>query len=59
MRELEPGYVVLGDAPEPGPVWKLGTEELNSDKYKPDEAELGKLKALYQNGDRSLFAHAE
>lgn len=35
-----------GDTPEPGPVWKLDRMELYSDKYKPDEEELERLKAL-------------
>lgn len=35
-----------GDTPEPGPVWKLDKEELNSDIYKPDLEELENLKAL-------------
>lgn len=36
----------IGDTPNPGPVWRLDKAELNSDKYKPTEEELEKLKTL-------------
>lgn len=36
----------IGDTPNPGPVWRLGKAELNSDKFKPTEEELEKLKTL-------------
>ncbi len=38
-----------GDTPEPGPVWRLDKNELNSAVYKPGEAELNNLKALLNN----------
>lgn len=36
----------IGDTPNPGPVWRLDKAELNSDKYKPTEEELEKLKTI-------------
>lgn len=35
-----------GDTPNPGPVWRLDKAEFNSDKYKPTEEELERLKEL-------------
>ena len=33
-----------GDTPEAGPVWRLDKKEMNSDKYKPSQDELHRLK---------------
>ena len=33
-----------GDTPTPGPVWRLGSSEMNHDQYLPTEEELDNLK---------------
>ena len=33
-----------GDTPTPGPVWRLGSSEMNHDQYLPTEEELNNLK---------------
>lgn len=33
-----------GDTPNPGPVWKLDSEEMNAEKYRPTEEELAEWK---------------
>lgn len=35
-----------GDTPTPGPVWRLDKAEMNSERYKPDPAELEELKRM-------------
>lgn len=38
-----------GDTPISGPVWKLDTEEMYNDKYRPTEEELEDLKTRLNN----------
>ena len=35
-----------GDTPEPGPVWRLGREEMAAEEYRPAKEELDEMKKL-------------
>ena len=35
-----------GDTPKPGPVWQLGGEEMNHERYLPTDEELDELKRM-------------
>ena len=35
---------VAGDTPQVGPVWRLGKEEMNDERYRPSESELQNMK---------------
>ena len=45
-----------GDTPKPGPVWQLGGEEMNHERYLPTDEELDELKRmLNEELDKLLY----
>ena len=39
-------HATAGDTPKPGPVWQLGGEEMNHERYLPTDEELDELKRM-------------
>ena len=47
-----------GDTPAPGPVWRLDKGEMNNEKYRPTEDDLGKMKEQLRRELEKLLTNA-